>query len=81
MSDDESRRNFLHDLGPVIMERALQAKAKSKEPQPELDKTFQLGRLIAFNEVISIIQQQAEGFNIPLEELRLNGIDPDRDLV
>lgn len=36
---------------------------------------------MAFNEVVSIMQQQAEAFGIPLEELRPDDIYPDRDLV
>ena len=40
-----------------------------------------LRRVMAFNEVISIMQQQAEGFEIPLAELRLDDIEPDRDLT
>jgi hypothetical protein len=36
---------------------------------------------LAVSEVIAIMQQQAEGFGIPLSDLRLDDIDPDRDLT
>lgn len=75
-------RLYLRDLGEIIRERALQAKAEKKAERPGSDgERLQAGRLMAFNEVISIMQQQAAGFEIPLRELRLDGIEPDRDLV
>jgi hypothetical protein len=36
---------------------------------------------MAFNEVVSIMRQQAEGLGIPLADLRLKDVEPDRDLV
>jgi hypothetical protein len=30
---------------------------------------------------VSLMQQQCVGFGVPLEEIRLDGIDPDQDLV
>src|SRR4030067_14037 len=68
-------RFYLYDLGPIIIERALEAKASKKAAQKESpDYEYAAGRLMAFNEVISIMQQQAEGFDIPLEEMKLKGI-------
>lgn len=82
MSDSDSYKNYLYDLGPIIMERALEAKREKKTaPKNSSEHDYAAGRLMAFNEVISIMQQQAEGFDIPLEELRLDGVEPDRDLV
>jgi len=37
-------------------------------------------RVMAFNEVISIMQQRGEGCGIPLKQLQIEVIDPDRDL-
>jgi hypothetical protein len=39
------------------------------------------GRLMACNEIISLMQQQAVAFGLSLEEISLDGIDPDNDLV
>ncbi len=36
---------------------------------------------MAFNEVISIIQQTAESLGINLRDLKLDDIDPDKDLI
>lgn len=57
MRKNEVSKNYLYDLGPIIMARALEAKAKAKALQPGADKSFQEGRLIAFDEVVSIMQQ------------------------
>jgi hypothetical protein len=74
--------NYLFDLGPVIKTRALEARRERDAcPEGSLEREFQAGRVMAFNEVISIMQQQAEGFEIPLAELRLDDIEPDRDLT
>jgi len=73
---------YLRDLGNILKERALEAKQISaKEARDSDGYHFETGRLMAFNEVISIMQQQALGFQIPFEELDLHDIEPDRDLV
>lgn len=75
-------KHYLHDLSEIIKTRALEAKEeRTKEKEGSAAYEFQCGRLLAFNEVISIFQQQAEGFDINLDDLNLNDIDPDRDLV
>jgi len=84
MNDNSSYKvykNYLYDLGPLFLERALDAKAQTKKGETEGDQLFQTGRLIAFHEVISIMQQQAESFGIPLKDLRLEDVVPERDLV
>lgn len=74
--------HYLHDLGLIVKERAFEALRQRDElPLGGVDRAFQSGRVIAFNEVISIMQQQAEGFGIALTELRLEDVDPDRDLT
>ncbi len=74
--------NYLYDLGQIIKERAFEAKTeRDRKRKGSEEYLYEAGRLMAFNEVISIMQQQAEGFDIPLEELNLQGIDPDRDLI
>jgi hypothetical protein len=80
--DDAKYKNYLGDLGNLIKERALEAKKISEKEVPGSDGFyFESGRLLGFNEVISIMQQQARGFQIPLEELDLHDIEPDRDLA
>jgi len=75
-------KHYLRDLGEILKARALEAKdERAKEPAGTAGYHFQRGRLPVFNEVISILQQQADGFDINLDDLHLGDIDPDRDLT
>ena len=74
--------NYLLDLGAEVRERALEARRmRDESPAGSEHRTFQSGRLMALTEVVGLMQHQAFVFEIPLEELRLNGLDPDRDLI
>lgn len=68
---------YVSDLGKLLKERAFDAKTERDAKGGE----FELGRLLAYNEVISLMQNQAQVFGLPLEEIGLAGIDPDNDLV
>jgi hypothetical protein len=75
-------KQYLRDLGKIVKTRAFEAKEeRAREQEGSAEYHFQCGRLLAFNEVISILQQQAQGFNISLNDLNLEDLDPDRDLV
>ena len=79
---DLKYKYYLYDLGEIVKTRALEAKNEQVNEEREAAAYhFQCGRLIAFNEVVSIFQQQAASFDISLEELNLSDVDPDRDLV
>jgi hypothetical protein len=41
---------------------------------------FHDGRACAYRFVLGVMQQQAEAFGIPLDEVALDGLDPDRDI-
>ncbi len=36
---------------------------------------------MAYYEVISLMQQQAEAFGIPLTDINLEGLDPEKDVL
>jgi len=79
---DTRFKNYLYDLGYLIKEEALASKKERDQKSRNSRKfTFQEGRLAAFHYIIGLMQQQAEAFGIPLEELRLDDIDPDKDLL
>jgi hypothetical protein len=81
-NNNEKYKNYLYDLGLLIKEEALEAKkARDQEEKGSEGYIFEEGYLMAFHRVISLMQQQAEAFGIPLEDLRLHDIDPDQDLV
>lgn len=74
-------RYYLYDLGFLLKEDALEAKREREAAKGSEAYEFHNGRVMAYYEVITLMQQQAEGFDIPLEELRLEDVDPDRDLI
>jgi hypothetical protein len=71
---------YVRDLCTLLKEKAMEAKAESRAA-PADQREFALGRLMAFHEVISLMQQQAQAFGIELDALGLDEIDPERDLV
>jgi hypothetical protein len=72
---------YVFDVGYDIKVRALEAQEERDSTAAAEDRAFQSGRVMAFNEVISIMQQNAEGLGIPLSDIRLDAIVPDHDLV
>jgi hypothetical protein len=74
---EKSYKLYLRDLGYLIRELAVESKAGAAEKQSD----FATGYMAGFHRVVSLMQQQAEAFEIPLEELALDDFDPDRELV
>jgi len=73
---------MLFDLGHELKLLAVQAKAaRSASEVSSEQRSFEAGRLTAFGEVISMMQQQARGLGIPQSEIRLEDFDPDLDCV
>jgi hypothetical protein len=72
--------NYLRDLGYELREAALEAKNRAAKASAET-KDFEAGRAFAYYEVLSLMQQQAEVFELPLAKLALDGLDADRDLL
>ena len=78
----EAHRNLLLDLGDEIRRRALEAKtARDALDRGSNDYLFEAGRSQAYYEVVSLLVHSADIFEIPLHDLRLTGIQPDRDLL
>ena len=72
--------NYLLDLGRELRESAETAKRAADVATGD-DQAFARGRSMAYYEVISLMHQQATVFGLPLTELGLEGIDPERDLI
>jgi hypothetical protein len=80
-SSDDRYRQYLFDLGLLLWEHAIEAK-KQRDAQPAGEgRAYHTGELMAYHRVVSLMQQQAEAFGIPLADLRLEGVEPDRDLI
>ena len=73
--------NYLRDLGELVKEQARAAKAAKEAVAGSDDHDFELGRLTAWHEVVSLMQQQALAFAISLAELSLDDVSPERDLT
>lgn len=77
---DERAQNYLHDLVRLVRDQALGARG-DRDQAAALDIDFANGRLMAYHEVVSLMQEQAEAFGIGLHELGLDTISPERDLL
>lgn len=64
--------HYLHDLGILVKEMAIESSQQAKQTKSD----FEVGYSCGLMRVVSLMQQQADAFNIPLEKLRLDGIDP-----
>lgn len=73
--------NYLHDLGILMKEYALEAKKKADASKGTESHLYETGYTMGFHRVISLMIQQAHSFGLKLEDLGLEGIDADRDLV
>lgn len=71
---------YLGDLGYLIRE-AGEAVKDDVAAANEEDRLFEQGRQMAYYEVLSLMQQQANAFELPLDDIRLNGLDPERDVL
>ena len=79
--EDQTFKNYLHDLGTLVKENARGAKEQKDSSRGSLSQDYNSGYLMAWYEVVSLMQQQAEAFDIPFEALDLHDIDPDKDLL
>ena len=79
--DYDQCTGYLRDLGTMIKERAIEARKAKESDGPSSHDGFNLGRLMAFHEVVSLMQQQASAFGVSFEEIGLGDIDPERDLL
>ncbi len=81
MKDNEKFKNYLLDLGQLVKEYALEAVEERLKHKDQPTQDFYDGYILGFHRIVSLMQQQAQAFGIDLKDLRLDGIEPDRDLV
>jgi hypothetical protein len=75
-------RDCLLDVGDEIRRRAFEANStRDGLDKGTADQIFQSCGVMAFNEVISIMLQTANGLGVARDDLRLSGMDPDQDLA
>ena len=78
---NEQFENYVLDLGVLVKEKALEAKTTKDKSSCEKDDDYHLGYLMAFYEIVSLMQQQAAVFDIDLAQLGLEDIDPESELL
>lgn len=71
---------FSVTLGEALLEMAIEAKSQQKASMGTEREDFQTGYLSAFHRVITLMQQQADIFDIPLENIGLDEIK-ESDLI
>jgi hypothetical protein len=81
MKDHEKLKNYLLDLGQLVKEYALAAVEEKEKHRGQPAQEFYDGYVLGFHRIVSLMQQQALAFGIDLEDLKLDEIEPDRDLV
>ena len=80
MSEDKFKY-YLHDLGMLLKEKAQAAKNEKDNPVDQKDNDYNIGYLMAFHEVIDLMKQQADVFDIKQDDIGLADIDAERDLL
>ena len=73
--------NYLRDLGFLLREQAFLAKERLDLSKGTASEQFESGRNMAYYEMLSLMLSQAKAFQIPISQLALQDIDPDRDLL
>ncbi|MFL1485331.1 hypothetical protein [Marinobacter sp. LN3S78] len=73
--NDEKYKNYLLDLGILTKEYAREAISDCNASDGLKDESYKTGYMMGFHRFVSLMQQQAESFGIPLEEIGLADID------
>jgi hypothetical protein len=74
-------KHYLIDLCRLVKDNALEARREKQLATDSDGQLFEAGRLMAYHEVISLMQQQAKSFGLPLAIIGLDDIDPEKDLL
>jgi hypothetical protein len=74
-------KNYLFDLGYLLREEAQRAGQAFRVAKGTGDEAFQSGRVMAYYEVLSLVISQAQAFGVPSADLRLDGVDLERELL
>jgi hypothetical protein len=61
---DHVYKHYLNDLGCLIRDLAIQAKADANAAVESADREFKNGYLMGLHTIVSLMQQQAEAFQI-----------------
>ncbi len=74
-------KNYVRDLVFILAEKARDAKSDKELSLDKSEKDYKLGYLMALHDVISLIKEQADAFEIDQEIIGVKDIEPDSDLL
>ncbi len=80
---NEKYKNYLRDLVRIIVDDAKVAK-DAKDAKLKIDPNkaeYEIGQLMTYYGIVSLIQQQAELFDLSFEEIGMPNINPETDLL
>jgi len=77
MTKDDVYKGFIRDFSTLLVEKA----RASKEAEAASEKGFEIGQLMAYHEVVSLLISQCDVFGFDRKELGLDTINPERDLL
>jgi hypothetical protein len=70
-------KNYIHDLGALVVERGLQAKKEAEDSSSD----FAVGKLSAIHDIVTIMLELSKNFNLDVNTIGLNDVKPDKDLL
>lgn len=77
MIQEDKFKFYTHDLAYLIKQKALEAKENNNNLQASNKDDYSLGYLMAFHDILSLMKQQANAFNIEHQEIGLDDIEPE----
>lgn len=78
---DNLLKNYINDLGILLKGKARKAKTEKDEALNSDNLEYKIGYLMAMHDVISLMKQQADAFEIDQKLIGLNDIEPESDLL
>jgi hypothetical protein len=78
---ESSMKNYMHDVCVDMLETAFSIRKSLREETDTAKYDFELGRLMAYYENLSLIVEQAKMFKINLSDIGLENIDLEKELL
>ncbi|MGD8782765.1 MAG: hypothetical protein PVH88_27895 [Ignavibacteria bacterium] len=74
-------QDYLKDLNFLLIEMALKAKDDMLKSKGTKEENYKTGYLMGFHRVLSLIEQQLDGFQIKKKDVGLDNFDTDEQLL
>ena len=71
---EDKYKAFLSDLGTLLSEYAQEAIQSNQQSKPQ-DKDFNSGYMMGFHRVITLMQSQADAFDIKQSEINIDKVN------